>query len=222
MRYFNSLADCTRDVVEDMTSYLGRTIEKHGKASLAVSGGRTPKYIFPLLSKASLPWAKITLTLADERWVASDHIDSNEGLARRLLMQGAAAQAQFIGLKSNHDDPLLGQQTIESSLAGLAWPLDAIYLGMGEDGHIASLFPGGDWETCDGRCVGVSATSSRQARMSLTPSALLEARKIYLVISGSEKCTVLERALQPGPVSKLPVRIILHQDEVPVEIFAVA
>lgn len=221
MRTFNKLSECVRQVVDDISADLAKAVEKRGKASLAVSGGRTPEHIFPLLSQATLPWGKLTITLADERWVASGHADSNEGLARRLLMQGSASQARFIGLKSDPAEPMTGRETVEKSLGGLDWPLDAIYLGMGEDGHIASLFPGGDWGNGEGRCVGVAATKTRQARMSLSPSALLEARKIFLVITGPEKRAVLERAQKPGPASELPVRLILHQDKVSVEIYAV-
>lgn len=221
MRHFNNVAECAEQFAIDMASFLGRQIEKNGSASLAVSGGRTPEHIFPLLSQANVAWEKVTITLEDERWVNADHPDSNEGLTRRFLMQNSAAQARFIGLKSDHADPIQGQETVENALSNIDWPLDAIYLGMGEDGHIASLFPNGGWENVETRCIGIPAAESRQARMSLSPSALLNARRIYLVITGSEKRAVLEEALKPGPASDLPVRLILHQNQVPLEIYAV-
>jgi len=155
-----------------MAACLAEAVAKRGRATLAVSGGRTPEHIFPILAQNDLPWDRITLTLADERWVDAGHVDSNEGLVRRLLMRGPASRASFTGLKSAHASPLDGHAQIEASLANLLWPLDGVFLGMGEDGHIASLFPGaGDWTDAPGRALAVAAGEGRQPRMSLSPAA---------------------------------------------------
>ncbi len=205
-----------------MIGQLRDAVAKRGRATLAVSGGRTPEHIFPLLSQAELPWARVTVTLADERWVEPGHPDSNEGLARRLLIQGPASAARFIGLKTGHADPIDGREECETALATLKWPLDLLFLGMGEDGHIASLFPGADaWLSAPGRALGVAASEKRQPRMSLTPKALLDSRQIFLVISGSKKRATFDEAMNSGPVDELPVRLILHQTLVPVTIYAV-
>jgi 6-phosphogluconolactonase/glucosamine-6-phosphate isomerase/deaminase len=145
-KIFSSREDCFREFVKDISALLLGSVKKYGEASFAVSGGQTPQHVFPILAKKLLPWGQISITLVDERWVEPLHPDSNEGLARRLLMKGPAAAARFIGLKTSADNPFDGQENCEVALAGLCWPLDAIFLGMGEDGHIASLFPGeADW-----------------------------------------------------------------------------
>lgn len=216
------MADLTRKLVSDLSGCLERAIDERGHATVVVSGGRTPEHLFPVLARQSLAWDRVFITLADERWVDVGHPDSNEGLARALLLQGPASKAQFIGLKTDPADPLDGRMECEASVAQLSWPLDVIFLGMGEDGHIASLFPGSDdWLGAPGRVVAVAASKNRHPRMSLTPGALLDSRHIFLVISGPAKQATFEAALKPGPVGQLPVRLILHQTQVPVTVYTV-
>ncbi len=218
---FSDRAECVRKLADDLSGCLLEAIDKRGRATLAVSGGRTPEDIFPLLAHQPLAWDRITVTLADERWVDADDPDSNEGLARRLLLQGPASHARLVGLKTNSPTPFDGLVETEAALGALDWPLDGVFLGMGEDGHIASLFPGtGDWMVASGRALAVAATASRQARMSLSPTALLDSRQIFLIITGPEKRATLERARLGGPVGEFPVRLILHQDRVPVTVYA--
>ena len=222
MRQFSSIQKCAGHFANDMIAHLNRAIDERDQASLAVSGGGTPKHLFPVLSQADLDWGKVTITLIDERWVEPDHPDSNEDLAKRLLLKGGASKATFVGLKTTEADPFDGLAEVEARLSRLSWPLDVAYLGMGEDGHIASLFPDDpSWQTAAGRAHAVPSLANRQPRMSLSPTALLDCRHLYLVISGPEKRAVLEAAMKPGPVEELPVRIILHQDQVPVEIYVV-
>ena len=216
------MAGCAHKLAADLSGCLLGAIEKRGHAALAVSGGRTPEHIFPLLCKADLMWDRVRVTLTDERWVAPDNPDSNEGLACRLLMQGPAAKARFIGMKTDHAEPCDGQADVEQALAAVGWPLDAVFLGMGEDGHIASLFPDLDnWQDAPGRALAVAGSLERQPRMSLTPRALLDSRHIFLVISGSKKRATYEAALEPGPIGALPIRLILHQNQIPVTVYAV-
>ena len=217
---FSCREDCFRECVTDISALLLGSIEKYGQASIAVSGGRTPEHIFPILGNKQLPWGQVSITLADERWVDPLHPDSNEGLVRRLLMQGPATAARFIGLKTSADNPFDGQEQCGVALAGMGWPLDGIFLGMGEDGHIASLFPGeADWLDAPARIFPVAASGERQARMSLTPKGLLDCRHIFLVITGSQKRATYDAAMQPGPVGEFPVRLVLHQDQVPVTVY---
>jgi 6-phosphogluconolactonase len=218
---FSNLEICIGNLVDDIAACLLTGVENRGRGSLAVSGGRTPEHIFPVLSQSNLPWDKLSVTLADERWVDPGHPDSNEGLARRLLIQGAAATARFVGLKTNHSTPAEGQTECEAGLSTLDWPLDAMFLGMGEDGHIASLFPGENWADAPGRALPVAPSGQRQARMSLTPEALLDSRHIYLVIKGKKKRQTFETAMKPGSWQGLPVRLILQQHKVPVSVYVV-
>ncbi len=219
---FPTLETAAHRLAEDIATCLQGAVDTHGRSSFAVSGGRTPEHILPIIADKALPWDRITITLADERWVAADHPDSNEGLTRRLLMQGPAAAARFVGLKNGRDDPFSGQEKSNTALATLDWPLAAVFLGMGEDGHIASLFPGdGNWREAPGRALAVAASGIRQPRMSLTPGALLDSHHIFLILTGTDKRAAYDAALKSGPAEELPARLILRQDRVPVTVYAV-
>ena len=217
-----SLGECAERFADDIAACLSEAIARRGQASLAVSGGDTPQHLLPILAQKTVAWERVCVTLIDERWVAPEHPDSNEDLTRRLLLQGPAAKARFIGMKTDHADPFDGQADVEQALAAVGWPLDAVFLGMGEDGHIASLFPDlDDWQDAPGRALAVAGSDKRQPRMSLTPAALLDSRHIFLVIAGPQKRAIYEAALKPGPIGALPIRLILHQNQIPVTLYAV-
>ncbi len=214
-RRFEKVEAAALALAEDIAEQLRIAISERGVASMAVSGGRTPVHVFPTLAAADVDWRKVYVTLTDERWVEPEHKDSNEGLARRLLLVNRASKASFIGLKTER-----GADQTEEELKEMPWPLDAVFLGIGEDGHIASLFPGDrDWEAAPGHCVAVAGTETRQARISLTPRALLDCRKIFIILSGTPKAAALESAKLSGPTNQIPLRLVLHQNLVPVSIY---
>ncbi len=214
---FPSIEDAAGALAGDLADSLGRGIAERGQASIAVSGGRTPHLVFPLLAAAELSWDKVFVTLTDERWVDGSHPESNQGLARRCLLTGAAAAARFIPLKSPAATPEAGLGMCAAALDGLPWPLDAVFLGMGADGHIASLFPGDKgWQGGPGRCVAVPGAEGRHPRMSLSAGALLDSRRIFLVLSGAAKRRTLEAARRRGPAAEFPLRLVLDQQRVPV------
>lgn len=206
---------------EAVAACLGAAIAARGAASIAVSGGRTPEHLFPKLARARLDWARVTVTLIDDRWVAPDHADSNQGLARRLLLQGPASAARFVGLCTDDASPQAGLAEVERRLDGLAWPLDAALLGMGSDGHVASLFPddAANWRSAPGRAHAVPAAPGRLARMSLSPAALADFRDLFLLFGGSEKRAVFEAAKTPGAATEMPVRLIVHQSRAPLAVY---
>ena len=204
---------------------LEEAIAARGKAGLVVSGGRTPLPLFESLRQEKLEWAKVWVTLADERWVENTSDQSNERLVREHLLRDAAAQAHFVGLKNAAPTPEAGADWAWRALSRVPRPYDVVVLGMGDDGHTASLFPGSlalakalDAKTPAG-CVAVHALATPHARVSLNLSALLDARRIILHITGAAKWTVYQRARLPGPASELPVRAILHQQQVPVDVY---
>ncbi len=205
-----------------MTAALGDAIRERGQASIAVSGGRTPRCIFPLMASGHLDWAKITVTLTDDRWVDADHGESNEKTARDFLLDGNGAAARFIGLKSFGPEPRDGLAETEARLNSISWPLDVVFLGLGEDGHIASLFPGESISANGRLAIAVAGRGARLARISLTPAALLDSRLIVLVLSGEGKNRIFQEALKPGPPEAIPLRLILRQDRTPVAVYATA
>jgi 6-phosphogluconolactonase len=194
-------------------------------ASLSVSGGRTPLKLFEQQRAEKLPWSNVWITLADERWVDVDDDASNERLVRRHLLLEQAAPARFVGLKNPASTPEAGADWSWRALSRVPRPFDVVLLGMGEDGHTASLFPGSlalsralDATAAPG-CVAVNALKTPHARVSLNLAALLDARRIILHIEGESKWQVYQRARMPGSAAELPVRAILHQREVPVDVY---
>lgn len=204
---------------------LDEAMQIRGTASLVVSGGRTPVRLFQQLRTEKLDWSRLWVTLADERWVETDSPASNERLVREHLLVGAAASARFVGLKNPAPTPEAGADWTWRALSRVPHPYDVIVLGMGEDGHIASLFPGSltlaralDCSAPPG-CVAVNALTAPHARVSLNLTALLDSRRIILHIEGETKWQVYQRARASGPASELPVRAVLHQQEVPVDVY---
>ncbi|MCI4589748.1 6-phosphogluconolactonase [Sphingobium sp. BYY-5] len=220
---FATGAEAAADIAARIATILSVAIAERGVASIAVSGGRSPRPVLEALSAADLDWSKVVVTLVDERWVAPDSADSNERLVRETLLQGAAAQARFVPMKTDAADAYAGQPAVEAAIATLPWPLDIVLLGMGDDGHTASLFPEGQ-ELAEGlssTALTIAATPpvAPHQRLSLTAHAILQSRHIFLQIGGAGKKAVYDCALAGGPVEELPIRLALLQDDVPVEVW---
>jgi 6-phosphogluconolactonase len=211
------------DMARRIAVVLGDAIAARGVASIALSGGRSPRPVLEALSAMALDWEKVVVALVDERWVGPDHADSNERLIRETLLQGAAAKARFVGMKNGAADAYAGQTACEAAYAALPWPLDIALLGMGEDGHTASLFPEAK-ELAEGLStsaltLAVTPPAAPHQRMSLSASAILKSRHIFLQIGGAAKKAVYDRALAGGPVEELPIRVALCQHQVSVEVW---
>ena len=199
---------------------LKQILALRGKASLGVCGGSTATSLFPILSQCCLDWADVHIFLVDERWVPIDNDDSNEKLVRSLLLQGPAAAARFYGLKTRHGSAKNALNEVEQRLVDLGVPFDVLFLGMGDDGHIASLFPGGPENEEHTRLVAASTAPAQPVeRISLSPGALGQTRHIILPVIGSAKRVVLDKALAPGPVSRFPVRHVLTSQSTSCELF---
>jgi len=203
-------------LAEDLAITISDAIASRGQALMAVSGGHTPQLVFNHLRGKKLAWNRVTLTLTDERWVPPDHPDSNEKLVRSFLLKGSASRAIFIPLFGGEESPLVGESNCENRLRGMNLPFDAVYLGMGEDGHFASLFPNDSAITIHDRlCVGVPGTESRLPRISLTGPTILNTRKLFLLFSGAEKNEIYTEAKKPGSYKEIPLRMILSQSQTP-------
>ncbi|MFA6497907.1 MAG: 6-phosphogluconolactonase [Desulfurivibrionaceae bacterium] len=200
-------------------------IRERGKASLLVSGGSTPVPFFAALSELTLDWKQVTITLADERWVDPAAADSNEHLVRQHLLQNRAAAARFVGLKTAAATAVQGEKECTDRLALLPRPFDVLILGMGNDGHTASLFPQaarlGEALALDSGqlCMAINPPAAPHERMTLTLPALLQSRRIILHLVGPGKRDVYERALANGPVAEMPIRAVLGQTTSPVTVF---
>lgn len=204
---------------------LRAAIAARGSASLVVSGGRTPVVMFNRLSQQDLAWAQVSITLADERWVEADAVGSNEHLVRVELLRNKAVDAHFIGLKSAAHTAARGAAKTWSRLMGVPRPWDLVLLGMGDDGHTASLFPTSTAiataldAALPPACIAMQAPVAPYDRLSLNLAALLETRRIVLHIQGAEKWRVYQKAQLAGDTVVLPICGILRQSAVPVEVY---
>jgi 6-phosphogluconolactonase len=202
---------------------LKQAVADRGSASLVVSGGNTPRPLLETLSQRSLPWDKITITLADERWVELSSDASNEAMIRKTLLQGPAAEATFIPLKNSAETAAEGQEMCQETFVNMTEPFDLVILGMGDDGHTASLFPGVSGSALDDSsvalCESIIPPEAPHERMTLTARALLNSRKLILHIVGDSKWQVYQNALSAGTADQMPIRIALHQDRVPVDVY---
>ncbi|MFI8556012.1 6-phosphogluconolactonase [Pseudomonas putida] len=204
-------ATLARDVAERLRT----AIASKGQACVVLSGGRSPVPFLEQLASEALDWSKVTVSLADERWVPVEHPDSNAGLLARHLFKGDVARARFVGLYHQAESLDAAAYKADQALAELA-PIDVLVLGMGDDGHTASLFPhspnlaqGLDL-TCTRRCLPMLAPSVPHQRLSMTRSLLASADYIALAVQGPGKLATLRAALAGSDITEMPIRAFLH------------
>ncbi|OTQ75195.1 MULTISPECIES: 6-phosphogluconolactonase [Gilliamella] len=211
-------------LIEDLTAHivkeLQQAINNKGHASIAVSGGKTPIPLFKLLSQQDLDWHNVFITLVDDRWVDDTDDASNEKLVLTYLLQNKAKLANFVGLKNSCDNPFDGAEITDKILNKIPMPFDVLILGMGEDGHTASLFPGAanlmaGLDMKSGRkVVGMTPLTAPLDRITLTLPTILDSQNIYLHLVGESKMQVLEQAEKGDDINQMPIRAILQQNKV--------
>ncbi|WP_174300969.1 6-phosphogluconolactonase [Caulobacter sp. S45] len=213
-------------LADDVAFRLAEAMALRGVASLVVPGGSTPGLLFDALSRRELAWDRVMVTLNDERWVDPPDPASNEHLVQTRLITARAAAARFVGLKTAAGRAADVVAEVERRLAAVPQPFDVMLLGMGEDGHTGSLFPGsaalkaslgGD----SARVQAVQAPGARGSteRMTLSLPALLDSRFIALLITGRAKLDALRRAQAPGDPLDPPIRAVLQRARVPVHVY---
>jgi 6-phosphogluconolactonase len=221
---FAGMDALARALAAQIAASLAAAVAARGLASLVVSGGKSPLKLFELLREEKLDWGRICIALADERWVDTSDPESNEKLVREQLLRGAAAAARFHGLKNGAPTPDMGAVSAWETFARIPRPFDAVVLGMGDDGHTASLFPGSPNlpsalnPAAVAGCVGMWSPVAPHPRLSLNLSALLDSRRVVVLISGAEKWRTFLAASAPGPIEEMPVRAVLRQTRTPVQV----
>jgi 6-phosphogluconolactonase len=217
-RLAESLAEC-------VASGLEGALNLRDVATLAVSGGSTPKPLFEALSRCDIDWGRVRITQVDERWVPEDHPDSNAQLIRGYLLQNRASAAEFVSMRVAGDDVFAAESEAQQRLADFREAIDVAILGMGEDGHTASFFPGAEQleaaldADSPALCLGLRPPAAPHDRMTLSLSAILRTRQLYLHVTGETKLAVLERALAGDDVFELPIRAVFNREESPLEVF---
>lgn len=198
---------------------LQNTLARKPHATLAVPGGNTPRHYLPALAKCALPWDRITVTLSDERWVDVNDEQSNEHLVKQHLMNHLPANTRFVGLKTQHDNPFDAIDEIHQRLDQLSLPLSLTVLGLGEDGHIASLFPEMNPDSpATHHCVAVAPPIAPSLRVSLSLAMLAGSEHIALVVTGKTKRWLLNQ-LSEHPDSRLPIVWLLQRTKATITVF---
>ena len=213
---WDSPGAAAKALAETVAGKLRERLAEAGRATLVVSGGSTPIPFFDDLSRAELDWSRVTVLLADERWVPETDSASNTALVRARLLQNNAGSAEFLPLKYPIADPWEAVPQIEAGLSRLMLPLDVLVLGMGTDGHTASLFPDAPQlaqamaPDHGQRAAIMTPPSQAQARITLTLPTLRSARYTALHVRGADKVETLAKAVgDPGDWRSMPIRAFL-------------
>jgi 6-phosphogluconolactonase len=215
-----ALAHALAGTVADL---LAQAVSERGEALLAVSGGTTPAKFFAALSQADIPWSKVTVTLVDERFVPPSSPRSNAALVSEKLLRNRAAAARFVPLFRSGETLEQAANDGETAMRALELPFDVLMLGMGGDGHTASLFPDADGldrllDPASPRIVlPVHAQSAGEPRLTLTLAEIVRARFVGLHIEGAEKRHAFENAMGDG--AKKPIRAVIEALPEPIEVF---
>lgn len=212
-RFGETAEQTALELANAVADFLKGRLLKAERVSLAVSGGSTPIPFFQALSLKELDWGRVDVLLADERWVDETNAASNTRLIKENLLRNNAAAARYIALKQKGDTPEEGLDAAKTELASLMLPLDVLILGMGNDGHTASLFPDAPelahaMDTKSREAVAaMTPPSQAQQRITLTFALMRQARYTALHLKGSDKLDTLKIAMgQPDDLITMPVR----------------
>lgn len=214
-------------VAARLAAALAEALAADGRALFAGSGGSTPSPIYAHLAKADLDWVSVTATLVDERYMPETSPDSNAALLKRTLLTGPAAAARFIPLYSPAVTVDRAAALASQALAAERRALDAVLLGMGEDGHICSMFPGSPTLTTlltpglkpavYGVPAGRDGAAPPQERLTLNLPWLVSARRVVLALTGAKKRAVFEREATRDPAVS-PIAALIAANA-PLEVF---
>jgi len=221
---YDSADEMADAVAGDIGFIVESAIDARGEALIAVPGGKTPLPIFARLAKAKLNWKKVTIIPTDDRLVPlTDERSNIRAIAQAFLPAGA----RVFPITGDIADHKLAGNSANAKLSELKFPLDLAWLGVGNDGHTASIFPGPDLEDAinapNGRhAVGVMPDPLPEdapvARVTLTRSAILSARTVLITLTGDDKRAMLEKAIEDGHSSRLPIGRVLAEAEQPIDI----
>ncbi|MGE5865683.1 MAG: 6-phosphogluconolactonase [Rhizobacter sp.] len=223
---FENPLQAAQALAHDLVAQLSAALDRQGAATFAVSGGRSPGLLFDELSRSRLDWPGVMLSLVDERWVDPGAGDSNERFVRERLLTRHAAGANFVPLKTRADHPAEAVADRNHALQPMLAGADAIVLGMGEDGHIASLFPRAPGlaaaldPTAAASLVAIEPPTAPHARLGMNLAALLGAAHLTLLVSGHGKAALLSReAREARRDAPLPIDHLLRHRRQPLRMY---
>lgn len=225
---FETQAALSASLSRALSEQLSLALEQHETITFYVSGGSTPRPIYENLSEHPIDWSRIQVALVDERWVPETDPESNAGMIRRSLLRNRAAMATFQGMYLPGQAVQDGLEDCQQAYRRLPRSFSLCLLGMGADGHFASLFPEatGLQAALSGQqpCAAIEAkpsavTGRHTSRMTLTLLAILRCDKIFLLFTGAEKWRIYEEALRSENPCRYPVSAILQQTEKDIELY---
>ena len=212
---------CEDSLVETLTGLIKDYTSQKGFINLAFSGGKSPINLFVKLSKADLNWQKCNISLVDERILPQSHADSNAGRVEKYFLQNKAKLAQFNPLIKNFNENLNSNDFVESANSFYQQP-DLAVLGMGLDGHTASLFPKAKEFANALKCVQnivlINPTEAPYQRLSMSLNALQSCKKLFLFIVGKDKKEIFDRASLKENAD-FPISFILHSRKVQCDVY---
>jgi len=221
--FFASREEASAAAAERIAAALSRRLENQKAVSLVVSGGTSPVQCFATLAHKDIDWARVGVLPSDDRWVPRDHDDSNEKLVRDRLLVNGAARADLLPFYAQEISVEERAAVLDQEIRFMPFPFACALLGMGADGHFASLFPdaenlaeGLDLES-NTLCVPVRTAASPHARISLTLAALSRSDEVVLLFFGGEKRTVYDKAKAGN--ARYPVTRLLRQKRAPVYVY---
>jgi 6-phosphogluconolactonase len=221
---YDSAEEMADAVAGDVGFIIESAVDARNAALIAVPGGTTPARILPKLAGAKLPWKRVTVIPTDDRLVS---VESDLSNVRAIAKAFLPAGARVLPIATESEDYRMAGNAADARLQDLPWPPDLVWLGMGEDGHTASIFAGPDLQDAleapkARRAVGVMPeplpAEAPVARVTLTRSAILSARTLMIAIRGQRKREILEQAIADGQSSKLPMGRVLAEAEQPIDI----
>ncbi|MFT5452849.1 MAG: 6-phosphogluconolactonase [Enterobacterales bacterium] len=221
-RFYNDEKSFNHSVESNISYLLSKAIEERGQATFLVSAGKTPKFLYKSLSNTELFWNQVKVATVDERWVETNDKLSNEQLIRSTLLQNNAKGATFHGMKTDAKHAIDAISDINKTYASFNAPFDITVLGMGNDGHTASLFPrANDLDDSSSLCRSIQMNNNEQTtevneRVTLTLSSLLQSKVIFLLLRGKEKLKTYQKAMDGTDAFEMPIRAILQQNKIPV------
>ena len=221
---YDSVEEMADAVAGDVGFIIESALDARGEAMIALPGGKTPLPIYERIARQKLQWKKVTIIPTDERLVPMDSELSNvRSIARTFLPLGA----RVVPIVGDIADYRLAGNSADARLQDLHWPPDLVWLGVGKDGHTASIFAGPDLQDAldapkARRAVGVMPEPMPEeapaARVTLTRAAILSARTVTIAITGQDKRDLLEQAIEQGQMSKLPIGRVLAEADQPIDI----
>ena len=218
--------DAATALAENIAERLQQVLYFKTRAVLALSGGRSPQRVLPVLARAPMDWSAVDVTLSDERWVPPSDPASNAAMIERCFLAEGAVNANFLRLWTPNTPHAEGPVHADARLRSVTMPPDIIYLGIGEDGHAASLFPADTaaaFTASNGFTLATLAAASQapQKRISLDLPTLLGAATIYLHFGGKAKAAVYQQALKmTTPSAALPLSLIVQSGHPDIRVFS--